>query len=335
MSHINFINYLLEYSDTLLYLYLEKNEKNSSEFRHYVSSLIKKNQVCSNVYGLTRCYTTTMVLENIMGIGTHNKLFENNTCFVPLNNGVCEINDMYNKIIEESKLKNLIRVDITPDHVFYLLKSNDSWYLISSWIYLYSLNCIKINFEKFMKDFLLFFYQMKNKKTNLTGLLDNSYMIFLAKYFMYKTSVHNNSIFISNDIHSVRESLDSDFIKTDYYGKDPDGNHECGMEFYNANSTDISFLKSNLLSNVLMFVSDNWYTIMETNNLKINDYKKILDIGVKQWLLENDTVKSKNKYKTDNEKIYFDEQLDILYDIKNIFKKNIIKNCIIKNCSFR
>lgn len=295
MNSLNIIQFILEYSNTLLFLYLEKHKQNRThayEYDDFIKSLFNNadNTCSTNKYGNTRCYTTTEIINLVFGINEPNKKIEQNA----------DIKDVKNKINNYVQENKLIKISIEPDHIFYILRTpNDESFLISSWIYLYKLNIIKINFDEFMADFLELFYKDKINDINY-----DKYESFLSKYFFYKSNVKKNSLFIINDINSLRESLKSlhinDIIYTDYYGHG--GKHILEFEFYDINYHNISFLLSGFLTNVVVFCTKHFEEIngdMTQKNIMIH--------LITNWL----KTEAINYVKQDDNE-YFNAQISIL-----------------------
>lgn len=311
MSHnsINIVRFILEYTNALLFLYLEKQQSisnnHTSEIIDYINNLTGESYVCTNYYGNTRCYTTTELINLIFGVAEP---------FAKINNKTTH--NIFTAIYMNSVAADLIKISITPDHIFYILHTpTDEWYLISSWIYLYNLNIIKINFQKFLTDFVNLFCNNINKHHSIKD--DNFvklYNDFLSKYFIYKTSVFNNSLYTSNNIISVREILKSlginDFIKSDYIGLDRthNGYHDVDISFYKVNFSDISHLKSSLLSNVIKHSIKSYNTYKYTGNYR-NDMRNIII----DWLKKNNIIADKINNITDQKmKIDFNNHIEIL-----------------------
>lgn len=303
MNSINIIQFILEYSNTLLFLFLEKNKHTDDhdyEYTDFIKNMLNiSNTSCStNSYGNTRCYTTTEVINMIFGVTTP---------IIEINNAAEQNIFLIKKKIHDYVRKyGLMKISINPDHIFYILYTPDNeWYLISSWIYLYNLNIIKIDFDDFIDDFLKIFFVNKNNKNND---FYTSYERFLSRYFFYKSIVLNNSLFITNEIESLRDNMLQihavDFIYKDYYGRN--GNHEIEFYFYEINFDNISFLISTYLTNVLKHCILNFNYFYFNNKIS---YKNKMTILIKQWLTNDQEIYSQ-KNNTDSE--YFDNQIDIL-----------------------
>lgn len=313
-QNINIIQFLLEYSDTLLFLYLEQNKiKNEREFDNYIDALSENPLKCSNIYGKTRCYTTTKIINYIFGLDKSSKTLQ------------CKNNNsiLMHQVESNAATHDLILISITPDHIFYLLKTpSNEWFMISSWIYLYSFNIVKINFGEFMRDFLDIFCETKNmiSRTN-NQYFSEKYGIFLSKYFVYKTAIFHNSLYVSTDINLIRSILSdisSDFLSTDYYGYD--GKHEIRMEFYDINYNEISNLKSSILSNFLKYSIKNY-----TKNIEKTNYKLYMKNSVASWLNENTKIYEKRKQLEKRTIMEFNEELSKFDDYLNALGQSILE----------
>lgn len=299
-QNINFIQFLLEYSETMLFLYLERSPNQNEEFKGYIKNLGGSSLTCTNIYGNTRCFTTTSILNYIFGIDESvHELECNNDNLIKLEN-----------VQQLSNIHDLIRISITPDHIFFLLKSHTgNWFMISSWVKLYSFNIIKIDFNEFMVDFLDIYCKTQNMNDRVkNNTFKQKYLIFLAKYFVYKTAIHNNSLYISTDMNFIRavlKNIANDFLKTDYYGNN--GRHSVSMKFFNINYNDLSNLKSSLLSNFIKYSILNYGKITDRK-----DYKSYMRSSVSLWLNSNNLIKAHRRELNGNDLINYNDSIEAL-----------------------
>ena len=235
---INILEIILSFHKTLYDLILLNDNGDTTgkfECRDCIESAGIENKVCMNKHGTTRCFSTTnLFLDTI--------LFEKKAVIKSriYNNSDKIVLDLTTHIPDIIIQSDLIKINIRPDHVFYLYKIKSEWYLLSSWIYLYNFNILKIeDITDFLSLLNMFFY-MNNKKN-----IDSKYQDFLQKYFMYKYSIAHNSIFITKDIktlfYSLNNIIDDNFIQTDYYGNCSlsNCNHQLVVTCYKMEEKDV------------------------------------------------------------------------------------------------
>jgi len=250
---VNINDFLLEHYDTLLYLYLKRSKNidktRMGEYNDYLHSLLGRNTVCSNVYGKTRCSTAVEIVKYVYGA-------KNPSNTVTINPSITDCDDTGDELLKLFHKHNLVKVDIDPDHVFYILKGNDGkYYLISSWIYLYKFNIVKINdIDSFLDNYITYFCKINRDIVAMSDIDYNTYYQFITKYFIYKVDVRYSSLYISNNIDNISDMLQNyNFIYKDFYGIDNDGNlvgHKSGFTFYDIDiaNFNIEDLRSSLFS---------------------------------------------------------------------------------------
>jgi hypothetical protein len=131
------------------------------ERKTFTSASSLYSKASTNSYGETRCATSvSLYINNIFKYADYtpvedkkydsyieNQLTPNDK----KNNRDRYIHDMQIFILRN----NFIKLNIEPDHICCLYKINGSWYLMSSWIYLYRFNIMKINsIREFLIDFI-------------------------------------------------------------------------------------------------------------------------------------------------------------------------------------
>ena len=212
---INILEIILSFHKTLYDLILlnDTDEDDVNETKteciDCIASSGLENKVCTNKHGMTRCSSTTDIfLDTILFANKSDPIIYDNSQKV-----VLDLTDHIPQIIIES---DLIKISIRPDHVFYLYKIKSTWYLLSSWMYLYNFNILKIeDITEFLSLLNMFFY-MNQKQSN------SKYQDFLQKYFIYKYSIAQNSVFITKDIktlfYSLNNIINKNFILEDYNG---------------------------------------------------------------------------------------------------------------------
>ena len=212
---INILEIILSFHKTLYDLILlnDTDEDDVNETKteciDCIASSGLENKVCTNKHGMTRCSSTTDIFLDTI-------LFANKSELIIYDNSQKVVLDLTAHIPQIIIQSDLIKISIRPDHVFYLYKIKSTWYLLSSWMYLYNFNILKIeDITEFLSLLNMFFYM--NQKQS-----DSKYQDFLQKYFIYKYSIAQNSVFITKDIktlyYSLNNIINGNFILTDYNG---------------------------------------------------------------------------------------------------------------------
>jgi len=227
---MNILEIILSYHKTLLDLII-LDEQSNMEYTECIGASCYVNKVCGNKWGTTRCFTTTdLFLDKYL---FYEKILKD-TC-----------DNFDKKNITKEKIKfiintyNLIKINIRPDHIFYIYKTNSSWFLLSSWMKFYNFNIMKI--EDIM-EFMLYLYTffVINDKKDV-----EMYQFFLQKYFFYKFSIDKDSLFITKDIKTLYYSMNTlgdNFIGDDYFGKETSRKkkeHKIMFKCYNINDSNI------------------------------------------------------------------------------------------------
>lgn len=269
---MNINEILLKYYDVLLYLYLKKNKaSNPGEYISYLQYLLNDNLVCSNVYGKTRCYTSTQIIEYLFEAKNAKKQIDISTtsnCY-----------EILRQLRDDFKTHNMVKISIHPDHIFYIVSDKkNQYYLMSSWIYLYKLNIIKIDsIDIFIENYVRFFCVRNRNKLSLSQVDIDEYYKFVTKYFIYKSDIQANSIYVMANINNIFDITHEygDFVYKDFYGLN-DGpnnkynliNHTSVFTFYDVNISyfNVENIKSTILTDIYIQLL-NYERIPPTSNL--------------------------------------------------------------------
>ncbi len=163
------------YSNFLEYMiYLELNhlDKDTEQLDLFLKQINGKcdviNDKSSCLWSVSRCYTFSSITVRLFNVKLKHT----------------DIN-----YIKSHQFKiNFIHFTINPDHVFNLIKINNSWYYVSSWMLLYSGVMIKIdNLNEFLDCLQMYFFDENYKKNRRAN---NKFMKFIETYFIFK--LHNN-----------------------------------------------------------------------------------------------------------------------------------------------
>lgn len=308
---ININELLLGYYDILLYLHL-KNTKNGnnirvSEYTDYLNYLLDDNLICSNVYGKTRCSTTVEIVKYIYEA--------KNAKDVVKINGTVDCNQIERRLINNFKIYNMASISIQPDHIFYIVKNGkNEYFVMSSWIYLYKFNIVKIdNINIFIGEYINCFCKKNNNKLSLDNVNIDKYYRFLTKYFIYKADIQNESLYICNNINNISDILHNyDFIYKDFYGIDNKNvivNHISEFTFYDVN--DAYFNVENLKSTIL---ADLYRTLInrEITNSTVDVYTTLFN-----WI--NDAYFAKIYTGSPEHNMRVNTLIDKILDLLNIF----------------
>ena len=325
---INIIEILLSYHKTLLDLtILDSKITRPIEITTCLLSSCKDEKSCNNIYGNTRCFTTTdVLLDNI--------LFVTKTNIIKIDN-IRSNNSLKLSLYLNIITHNLVKIAIVPDHIFYIYKIDNNWYLFSSWIYFYNFNINKIeNIEEFL-DFLDIYFVQNNKTDH------NRYQYLLQKYFFYKFTVDQNSIYINKELKTLYYSLNTlntlnrigtNFIVNDYFGDIE--KHEITFEFYKIDN-------DNIITTFSQFINTTFVKYFNTpaskpaNDKSFRIIKEYLEEPKYDNAINNIIINIKNKVGKNTDNIEYHKIInsaaDILKNLDDIVKIISPPNrCIIK-----
>lgn len=177
----NIIGYYLNY---LFYVETIMDQNDNYQNKMLMKQILQKCNPSidksSCIWAMSRCYTFANIIINCLT--TSNEA-----------NNMKHIQNVQNmkKIFNENTSTNLIRISIKPDHVFNIIKVNNSWYYISSWMLLYKGIIVKIkNIMDFFDNIHMFFID-KDFKSNRTKKY-KKFELFINKYFIFHLQYPSN-----------------------------------------------------------------------------------------------------------------------------------------------
>jgi hypothetical protein len=275
-NKINLLELILTYHNSLFLLFdLLTDKIQIDEIKDIIKNISCNKNKMTDLYGFTRCSSAYTYLNKI--------LFKNNNS----NSNMYDGNFTSDDIINNLNNYNKIEIDITPDHVFILYKLHNVWYMFSSWIKIYNFNIFKINDIHFFITKLCKYFHY-NKK-------DKIYYYFLQKYFMYKISSNNKSLYITKDIRTLNYIINNinkkyndkySFIIDDYKGSDS-GKHTISFKFDNIDSNDVIINFKTYINNIYNAI----YTYVDNNTSQFSNEKKFIKKMINDTNKTNDIDK--------------------------------------------
>lgn len=293
---ISIIDLLMEYDQTIRFLYLEHNKQTQmAELKDYCSMFSQQIKNTKTLYGNTRCFTSTSFVNQLL-------LHHNQQPIFTFSSGNKMLAPILLNILKA--ICNYFVIYIRPDHVYCIIKITvdgiSKWYLISSWIYLYTLNVVEIDIDSFLND-LVYLYFENNPHPFSDKVFVERYELFLSKYMLYKTRCTNSSIYVVNNLNTVNSLVKHqlwsgvNFVSEGYYGDG--GAHKLDFEAYIISEIYINLLLFSLLTNPLSAVSRIPNQKFQTgikNNVRRWVYRTILSSGTVMGPLNPGTVSTKN-----------------------------------------
>lgn len=181
----NIIGYFLNYLIFIQTLFISKNEYHNTLLFKNLNNKCDINDSTSCQWSLTRCATFSDIIIR---------------CLIPLDSTQqLKLLKPYYKLktyISKNILttSNLITIMIYPDHIFNVIKINNTWYYISSWMLLYKGVIIKIeNFEIFIDTIDKYFIDVELINNRKKSQLE--FEIFINKYFITKLQINPEDTF--------------------------------------------------------------------------------------------------------------------------------------------
>ena len=308
----NIYSYFIEYL-TYIEIFTDDNDNQKNmliKFLQDKCNPIEDKSSC--LWSYTRCSTFNKITK---------KLFIND-------------NSLENCNIEYLK-KNIdnigfINVNINPDHVFAIIKIENKWYYVSSWMLLYTGVIIYIedinNFLDCLNDFFIDKNFKKLRKDKL-----NKFIKFIEQYFVYKLhNFSNNTIVQINNINLINqlifrtgENMIEKMINLIRISKESitkyDDEYEIKLRYNDTVSSynDINLIYTNFYNNYVKNINKNLF-ISEVKEL-LWEYELLLSYN--DDIIENLNLLILNYNKKHSYNKY-------IYKIKQ-FLKSIKKNCFL------
>ena len=183
-------SYFLEY---MIYVELKHYDKDDDQLEMFMKQI---NGTCDTIndkssclWAISRCYTFSTITR---------RLFDADLTLTTMENIRLDIN-------KKNKL-NFIGITIRPDHVFNLIKIENKWYYISSWMLLYSGVIIKIDSIDDFFDCLHLFFMVDTYKLNRSEQ-NERFMKFIQTYFIFKLNNNGDNILKINNFSLINQLI--------------------------------------------------------------------------------------------------------------------------------